>query len=65
MRWLIAVNVLSDTSFKTILDRLPQHRKYLSTVRDEMMQIRKKLEVFYLILYSIKDESVDYYFFWE
>ncbi len=64
MKFLLSVDVLSDDSFKNILEKYPQQKKYLTSIQEEMIELKKKKDLNYVILYSVKDDVSDFYFFW-
>ena len=66
VRRLLAANVLADDSMRAFLDTIPANtRSYLNEIRAAMVAAHQQQHAAVVALYSIKDDSVDLYSFWE
>jgi len=66
VRRLLAANVLADDSMRAFLDTIPANtRSYLNEIRAAMVAAHQQQHAAAVALYSIKDDSVDLYSFWE
>ena len=66
VRRLLAANVLADDSMRAFLDTIPANtRSYINEIRAAMVAAHQQQHATTVALYSIKDDTIDVYSFWD